>query len=473
MNLYGVLHNETLLTPTMGPVPVPPMFLQFTTLGNILDLAEKYQVRQLWISKGSGLWQGLKHGLDNDLYHAKEFFKRPGRWTIGKGGIKNTISAWIDGDRGSTKNIILPGLFGDDWALDEIEDPFQLANALESFKDNVRVMPSFPFKVARELVKQTFPAEPKDLPAFHNTTPAKFWEPWLRDTEHDLIWLRPLTRDEKKMPFVHAFDKRMMFLSAARNATFGLSDYEEVSAITAYDLDKNAAGVCEIYDPSWNVVITPELGPFFKAVFDGRKIWPVELIRFIADQKHLNQSVKIKRAWLSRKPGRLFENFAKTLGDAIKATRSEIPSEKAVNASLKKVYTLFFGWLGRNCDCPECSGATGAEWSDCRRSGYSGGLFRPDWRVQIIAAANANLLRNAIEVYQFTRRLPFGIYHDLLLYAGENENAAFDFRQTCLVDDNRFTHEYTLTMKAVTKTIKDGGGLIEIERIGKEAAANG
>lgn len=375
------------------------------------------------------------------------------------------MTGWIDGQYGSKRQIIFPGLFEEAWEFDEIEEPFCLFNAIEKFKEKVFVLPSFPFQVSKKIFEQSQPYKLWLSP----DEPEIYWRPFIQKTQAEIIWTREPIGDEGKSLFVHSFDKRMMFLSAARNCYFGEAGYEEIEGVKLSSLDKKTCGLIELEKPvKFAAPMFPEIAEFLGRIYPGQKTFYTGELAAIAE--YISGDPKIKTGWVWTKPARMFEKWAVTIGTAIKETRgSDSESVQAVNQSLKKCYVKFFGWLGRLCDCGQCTGHGGG--SKCKRRGFAAELYRPDWRGLIVSTANANLLRNVFEVFKFSKKLPVAIYHDCLMYFSDNENPVFDFQSTSLLDQNKFTLEGTIDAQLIRSAIAEGKNAGQLDSIRKAEVA--
>jgi hypothetical protein len=362
--------------------------------------------------------------------------------------------------------IIFPGLFDEKpgWNFDTLQDPFDLFLAIDGFTEKLNIAPSYPFRVARELAEQTFKYKPGDIPAANDSTPVKYWEPFLRESQSAFDWMRDPTKDERSKKFVHAFDKRGMFLKAARAGFFSLAGYEELEGLR--ELPKNASGIVEVEPVKISTPLIPGIAPFLQDLLGERKMLSTAYINFLTGDSLSDlggQSVKIKRAWLAKQPIKLFEPWAARIAAAVEETRGTGEAAlDAVNSSLKSVYTGFFGALAKGCDCDDCTGST-AGVTKCARSGWAAAYFRPDWRTQIVTLANANMFRNILEIFRGTGLLPFGLYRDSVLYFSDDERADMQFAGTSLMKENVFKHEWTLPAKKVIKAIKDGAAIGDIQ----------
>lgn len=355
-----------------------------------------------------------------------------------------------------------PGLVRESWEFDRITDPYLLFNAIEVFRDKLGVLPEYPQKSSRAVLEASWGNK---WPRLLTDDPESYWEPFIGKMESEFIWLRAANAAEKEHAYTHAFDKRMMFLSAARGGMFGPGEYETVENIKYSDLGK-AVGIVELENLKFGSGMQPEFAAFLAELFSGTNVFYTPYLQVINDFA----TFKIKRGWIWREPVRIFEKYSKTLGDAIKETRTEriihhsdddnpaarmtieIPFNEqeylVCNKAFKSLYTMFFGWLGRLEN----------------RTGYAAELFRPDWRGLIVAGAGANLLRNVLDVYNYTGKLPFGINHDCLMYFSDERNWKMDFDKTAVADPNRFTHEWTAPAEKVSAAIAEGLNAMQLEK---------
>lgn len=369
------------------------------------------------------------------------------------------MTAW-NGD-GFRCKLVFTGLYDNNWAFDEIEDPYVLFNALNEFKERLGVEPTFKFETARTLFENTL--KPKSIKEFWDDA-AEYWRPFIEQAEPDILWNRAPKKDEKHAAFCHAFDKRSMYLAAARSVFVGAGPYSELENVDLKTLiasHKKLAGLVEFATPiKWN-------DPFLAELFGKQKrfYWP--LVEFFYQADDFQKFPKIKKAWIWPEPVRLFEKFAGQLLDAIKQGRADsvdsdgepVESVRVAVACMKSLYTGLFGWFGRlNVPAPKAHKAE---------------LFRPDWRGHIVAMAKANLLRNIYQVRQWTNgREPFGIYHDCLMYFSDGSDPVFDFNGSDLLYENKFTHEGTIPAAEMRKLIKAGAGIVEMDKAFK-GAVNG
>lgn len=413
----------------------------------------------LWILPDSGFWRDIKNA--NDTGHAFDFWNCNG-WTVKPQPTPETrlrrsvLTGW--NEKGFRAKINFP-LIADDvpaWAFEDLRNPYELYNALDLFRDRFAMLGqkiTFPQETARAIFEGSASRKFPKL----SEHPATFWKPFRQAPPKELIWIRELTKAERSKPFVHAFDKRMMFLAAARNAHFGEFEYTEVEKPKLADIPKNAAGIVEATIINGDYLLTDLYG-------DKGWFW-LPTLRVLVEA---GATVRIKRGFLWTETHRLFEKFAVRVGDAIKEFRAkDLPEFKAANAACKSAYVKFFGWLGRVCDCNYCAELS-PEMNGCKISGWGSELYRPDWRGQIITTAYANLLRNVLEVRKKWGGLePFAINHDCVMYFSDHRNPLGDFAGSPLLDENKFTHEWTLPGDVVRESIAAGGGPYTLDALGK------
>lgn len=361
-------------------------------------------------------------------------------WEVRPAGkFENMLTAW--NNSGFRCAVHIPGLVEDRWQFDLIEDPYLLFNAVNLFIEKTGTKPTYPQRIAREILEKT-----ATVPELLTDDPENYWSVFIEKMETEFIWQRKPTGAEKKMDFVHAFDKRMMFLSAARGAMFGRGHWEIVEHLRYKDL-AGAVGLVKLKKPKFQNAMFPEFAKYLSGLFGKETLFYTPYLDFF-DSGDWLQSIEIEKGFIWRKPERIFEKFAVTIGTAIKETRSEEPDLAAVNSALKNVYTRFFGWLGRLEN----------------RTGFGAELFRPDWRGLIVASAGVNLLRNVFEVYKWTKKLPFAINHDCIMYFSDEQRPELEFNNTAVMDRNRFTHEWTAPAGAVLEAIDAGLNPGQIEK---------
>lgn len=377
---------------------------------------------------------------------ARKEWQAPG-WEVRPGRIDNLLTAWDSS--GFRCSVTFPGLTGEKWEFDRIDNPYVLYQSVAAFSDTFGVQPTYPQRAAREIFLKTLPYEPDLL----TDDPDNYWKVFADKMESEFIWLGKLTKKDRQFKYVHAFDKRMMFLSAARGAMFGMGHCEEISNIKWADIS-NAVGLVKLKKHKFENNLDKSIPGFFKELFGkGDIFYTPYLSVFQGKHESFVNDLEIEKGFIWRTNFRLFEKFGKGIGDVIKSTRPENnpggvvePEQAVIGKAAKNLYTRFFGWLGRLEN----------------RTGFAANLYRPDWRGLIVSSAGANLLRNILNVYRMSGKLPIGINHDALLYLSDHEDPFHEFHGSDLFDKNKFTHEWTADAAAVFELIDAGKNATQI-----------
>ncbi len=427
------------------------------TMGLLFDIAKAAKCRNLWILKNSDFWIALKNLIDDPASN----FLQTGTWSVRAGRnyferseMKNAVSAFIEGETGSSRTIIFPGMFEENWAFDDdISNPYELINAIMDFETYTGVAPSFPFKCSKEI----FDRSQRSRFELITNDFDDYWEPFILNTRSEIIFTRPPSDDEKdvaKNPFVSCFDKKSMFLAAARSAEFGVGPYKTVSNTLSTNLSKKAIGLVQIERPTYK---PDPLSQFFASIYGNDEFFYTPFLPLLEGVS--GGPIVIKNGWLWESGRRVFEKFATIVGNAKKETTgSDVASVRICNAAVKSLYTRFFGWFGRNAR---------------PISPFAAELFRPDWRGQIVSLANANLMRNVSDVYRKTGKLPIAINHDAMMYYHGLIKPETEFKGTCVLEENKFSHEWTIDADLVTAAIADERSAGEIDQLHKKAVKYG
>lgn len=341
------------------------------------------------------------------------------------------------------------------WAFDEITDPFELWSAIDIYRDKLGIFPGFPQGDAREVLTASWGAK---YPRVLTDDPREYWKPFIDKNENEFIWLREPDKAERKAKFAHAFDKRKMFLSAARGAMFGPGEYFPIGE-TSFTKMGNMVGLVQVKKLKFSNALKPEFAKFLAKLFNGSEFYFTPYLHFLKDYA----DIQIKRGWVWPEPYRIFEKFAKQIGDAIADTRRDDPESLHCNRAFKDLYVRLIGWFARGCECQYCFPER-PQAMRCKLRETFPELYRPDWRGIILAQAGADLLRNIENVYKFTGTLPFGINHDCLMYFSEEENWEFEFSKSTVSDPNKYTHEWTAPGEKVRAAIDGGLNAMQLEK---------
>uniref|UniRef100_UPI003F49830F DUF927 domain-containing protein n=1 Tax=Actinoplanes sp. CA-084688 TaxID=3239901 RepID=UPI003F49830F len=230
--------------------------------------------------------------------------------------------------------------------------------------------------------------------------------------ETDLYWQRPPTPTEAGQPFVHAFDKNGMRLSAMGTVYVGLGPAEHHQGAT---FDPKVPGYWQIEPGDWERDMLPN--PFDPSS-RGRTgpIWLTTPSLELARRAGWWDGTVLD-AWLwpsidgvrGQRPGvRYFEQAYELLRDArewVIPARDTHPLLRSLDRALKVTYTAPIGKYGAKAVAGDR-------------------LYRPDWQHHIMGMARANLLRKITEVAERTNRYPLAVAIDCVLYASDNPNPA-------------------------------------------------
>ena len=445
--MYGVLNDQVIIT-KRGAIQLPPEkwgHPNFWTLGTLLQIAKVLKLRQIWVVNGSGFWKDTEirklnraAALDAEFLTETEketmpppsFFAAPG-WKVAPGEFQTLNTAWQPSVANSKIQILFPGLSSEDWAFDRERNAMALFNAIDLFVEKCGVLPNFPIRTACNIFEKKGSAPP-----LLTSDGAEFFKPFL-ENETTFLELRSLTAKEKKSRAVFAFDKRAMFLSAMSQA-FGEAGYRERGAVQIETKKDVQVG---LYD--CEISFAP--GCILANYFDSNGKYTSNYLHLFLDR---GAKISVSNSWVWDSPRRLFDGFYKTVSAAKKETSGGgIASVAIVNDAVKSCYVWFVGWLR----------------SLRHANGYAANYFRPDWHALIVSLANANLWRNVLQVYDQTGKLPVGIYHDCLMYAG---NDLSDFEGTCLLDNSRYSFEWEMLSKEFSRLVAAGENAAAIDEIG-------
>lgn len=452
--MFGIMSDKTLILRT-GEVPIQlPVHPHFAQVGDYLELARDYRLKQLWITKGNYIWKKLKKDFEShskflersDHFTEEEkagivpMFFRSKVWQVRPQTYSNVLTAWDN--TGHRCQLIFPGLTKNGWSFDADLDPFELFNAIDLFVEHIGVLPSYPIRTARTLFDKVGP-ELIPMGGTNSENVLAYYEPFL-EPESDFLFLRPEYKAERSRPLAVAFDKRSMYLSALSEKMFSIYDYQETGP-----LDPKGPG--DVWPGVYDCRVTFPNGSFLKKLIRPRGHYYSNFIKLFLE---LGARVEIINGWgwPPHRTERVFGQFYKTVSAAKKATEGgELASELTANKAVKRLYTDFVGWLR----------------SIKHAEGWASAYYRPDYQGLIVSLANANLLRNILETEKKTGLRPLGIYHDELIYL---VNDPSDLAGTPITDPARYSFEWECPADLVRAVIKDGGTIGAVVETGENYA---
>lgn len=358
----------------------------------------------------------------------------------------NAVSVWETDVHKSTKQIIFCGLASTDWSFDEETCPYTLSNAIQVFIEKIGVAPIRWAWTYRLLLKKTVKSGFKK---YENQF--EYFAPFTEQRVSAPTWKRELTREEKKAKYVHAFDKRAMFLNACSSLRLGENNYEILENICFSEIDKNWCGLCDV-EITWT---NKQTNLFLQDLIGENTRFFTAFLRFLIKDNYA-EKIKIKKAWIFTETHQTLNQFYKIVSKAKKETSDGDAADKLANSAIKKLYVAGTGWLASEKD------------------GYFPEFFRPDWRGEIVSNANANLFRNILQVKQVAGKLPFAIQKDCLFYFSDYKEPFLEFENTHLFDAEKFSFEWTCKAEIIREALPEiRRNIGDLTLIGKENNLNG
>ncbi len=196
--------------------------------------------------------------------------------------------------------------------------------------------------------------------------------PFLDHRPRDVHWSRPLTPEERALPYLHYIDKNAAYLGVMSGLPLAGADYRKVMAPT---FDHRVPGL-------WHARITPT-GPYDAILphpTDGMPEGWFDTAT-IHTARQLGYTVEITRGYLAIEHHATLTEWYECLKDAYYATKtasslySNDTARMAVSAYVKAIYRATTGMFVHE---PEHASRTA--------------LYRPDWYNAVIAASRARLM---------------------------------------------------------------------------------
>lgn len=314
--------------------------------------------------------------------------------------------------------------------MSEITDAKDLFDAVAWLVQTIGVYPSYPIRTAKLLVEATRAEKLQYVPSNDYT-------PFLNHDCKQILYLRKtLSREEKKAKYVHAFDKRNMFLSAS-NIELGENGYKVFSG----DFRSDIVGLWCV-DLSFNFSLIDGKTFVADVVKEGQKVWHYTPTLKLASD--IGAQINVYSAYVWDKPKRPLERFYSIIRDGIN-TGVNSSGEIAAQKSLKSLYTRFIGWMAHE------------------PNGRIEPYFRPDWRSLIIATANARLLYNLRRVEAEKGIKPFGIRFDACMFFSDEPDPEQAIPHPFTGAARTYRHIYTVDAEKVRAMIKDKKSVGQID----------
>lgn len=217
----------------------------------------------------------------------------------------------------------------------------------------------------------------------------------------DLTWKRDLTTKEKRMKFIHKYDKNSMYLAAATGLLVGEGDPVRVGADS---FDDRLPGL-------WYVRATQG-----ESAYDGHQLpnparLPHLTTAMVACARRLGWRVEIVEGYQWREQGmyhRTLETWANTLWDVRQRLRVPSPEYKHTGArrnAYSTIGAIAHVGVGKLAD-----------------EDTTGGLYRPDIWALVVGRACANIFFNVEQIRSKFGLTPILIHTDALWYVSNDPN---------------------------------------------------
>ncbi|MBA2677991.1 MAG: hypothetical protein H0U76_06305 [Ktedonobacteraceae bacterium] len=226
----------------------------------------------------------------------------------------------------------------------------------------------------------------------------------LKKSARDLTWKRALTPKEKKMKWVHKYDKNSMYLAACTGILLGEGDPDQVSG-NAYD---------DRLPGFWRVRTDRA-----ESLYDGVKLPSPVRTQWMTTPvvqccRKLGYQIEVMEGYQWRDPGcyhRTLESWANMLWAARRSLKASSPT---FNQEYKHVQ-------GRENAYATISAVAHVGVGKLGDDDTSGGLFRPDIWALVVGRSFANMLYN-IETFRRAGFTPVLVYTDALWYISDDPN---------------------------------------------------
>jgi len=339
--------------------PLVPIRGAIRHVGDLYNGARRHGLTQLWLTDAwvcaAGLPASLR-GATGRPRHLAHPFVADGLAAAELHAWPEGLSHWLALDKkgvaGAGVAVAIPA-YDDNATWGEGIDADTLLAALHAYAGALgRAYVRSPGKTGLDLLIETTRRGGK-------RDAVEDWPPPALDTNtvRDLTWMRTLTPEERAKPYLHSYDKNALWLGAASSVEVGLGDVEERR------------------DPGdgTGVAFDKRLPGYWLARIGGaEERW--HCTPTVARAVERGQTVAISHAYMWTRRARALEGWYERLRDARAALKAD-PSPAARLAVLKYTYAVTVSTLG-------------GTWYK-----HDDPLYRPDWRHQIIAQANANLSR--------------------------------------------------------------------------------
>ena len=285
--------------------------------------------------------------------------------------------------------------------LAEEPTPAQIARRLQLLADALR----FPWKInagvtAVDLMLQArpktwSPQDWRDVVFAPSTTTPPFG---IGDVESDFDWSRPPTSDERKLEFVHAYDRGGSYVAGIAGLEVPIGDPVHHPDGAPFDPKTPGCWLADIPERAdWRLpyVLNPR-----GLQFTGPK-WVCA--RRLERAIKLGYQPQIHEAWIWPQHSRnVLLGWYERFRDASATLDTDDPDAQAARNQTKVIRTHGIGIIG----------------SDEHLKGKTG--YNPERRLHIMAKANANIVYRLHQIGERTGQWPLAVATDTVLYASHD-----------------------------------------------------
>lgn len=250
--------------------------------------------------------------------------------------------------------------------------------------------------------------------------PAPFNNP-RRMAAGTLMWIRPLTSDERQHTYIHSYDLRANYLTAMGKAIMGMGapvhhpdGCEFNPKIAALWLISRAnAHYPGFIDKHGGHTMLPDITVLAGNSDYDTGWYSTPIVKYLATE--LDYPIEIHEAYTWPTSRRLLESWTKAVNAgrvAIHEHLAEYPADtnaRAIKGGFKAIYTGFHGRFSYGGDCDD-KGRPQTPW------------HRPDWRMIDHAEANVDLHRKVRRIADATGRFPIAVLTDEVFYTSNDPN---------------------------------------------------
>ncbi|MGN7157835.1 telomere-binding protein [Dietzia cercidiphylli] len=215
--------------------------------------------------------------------------------------------------------------------------------------------------------------------------------------EHDFAWTRTPSAEERRMRYVHGYDRGASYVAAVAGLELGIG--QPVHYPTGTEFDPKVPGYWKLLPggDSWDDWRYPH--PLNPVSDPQSEQWVTTPALQLAVE--LGFVPEVLEAWVWPEHGRVLDPWYSRLRDGLKAVRTGEVDDEAVRGQLKTTYARTIGMFGSATFMRDRMG------------------FAPDRRHMIIGKSRANILRRVLQIGRDADRWPLAISKDLVVYASD------------------------------------------------------